>query len=100
MMQKAKDYIKQWTENPTKETLVDIMTLFIAEIIELSEMRKSNTDSTMISILDEQNRKWKSFTGKVKGISINGFHDYIRVKMPEVYTSWFIEGSRKKNRGE
>ena len=91
-MKKAKDYVKHWKENPTKETLVDIMTSFIDEITELSDMRKSNTDSTMLSILDEQNRKWKSFAGKVKGISINGFHDFIKVKMPDVYTSWSTEG--------
>jgi hypothetical protein len=96
-MKRAKEYAKMFIDNPTNEfdVLSDIITSFIGEIYELMSIRNAKSNDALLSILDEQERKWKSFANKV-GINPEGFSMAILACMPEVFPLWKPEKEKTK----
>ena len=90
---RAKEYFERYVnENQNKEPLyrvVKTMMDMFNEVKEIQEMRKAQSNSAMISILNEQNIKCNSFINKVNKIDDldvkrDAFKDFIKDQMPEL----------------
>ena len=64
---KAKDYAKQFNDNPTKETLTSIGLAFDKETTELVKSRNVKTDTAFLSTLREMDLKWQAFAKLTNG---------------------------------
>ena len=87
-MKKAKEYAKQFQDDPSSETLESILTDFFYEIEELKRVRHARTSAALFAILDEQDRKWRAFARRVEGIKEDGFECVVKELVPQVYASW------------
>lgn len=87
---KAKDYAKQFNDNPTEETLKKIADTFILECAEIIKSRRANSDSAALAVLKEQDRKWIAFSNMVTGIRRDGFREITKEVFPEIikYLGW------------
>ena len=90
---KAKEYFRKYVEENQDEepmyrvikTLMDILN----EVKEIQLMRKAQSDSAMIAIMNEQNIKANSFIRKVNeidglGVKNNAYKQFINDQMPEL----------------
>lgn len=85
---KAKDYAKLFNENRSINTLIEISKKFITECLEIAKIRNAKTDSALIAIFEEQNKKWMAFARIVDGVKPDGFEQLVKLQMPEVYEVW------------
>jgi hypothetical protein len=96
-MKKAKEYAKEFVggvpyknEQEINNKIFKILTAFLDEVQTIAKMRHTKSNSTFLSIIKEQHRKWISFArhvNKMTGIQIireDGFKDYVEFKLPEV----------------
>ena len=90
---KSKEYFEKYVnENQDEEPLyrvVKTMMEMFNEVKEIQEMRKAQSNSAMISILNEQNIKCNSFINKVNeidelGVKRDAFKEFIKDQMPEL----------------
>ena len=90
---KAKEYFRKYVEENQDEdamyrvvkTLMDMFN----EVKEIQLMRKAQSDSAMIAIMNEQNIKANSFIRKVNeidglGVKNNAYKQFINDQMPEL----------------
>ena len=90
---KAKEYFRKYVEENQDEeamyrvvkTLMDMFN----EVKEIQLMRKAQSDSAMIAIMNEQNIKANSFIRKVNeidglGVKDNAYKQFINDQMPEL----------------
>ena len=87
-MKKAKDYAVEYRANPTEENLRNIVSAFIEEINELRDIRKAGDNAAVLSILDEQDRKWRAFARRIDGVRPDGFAEVVKLVHPGVYAVW------------
>lgn len=90
-MKRAKEYAKQYQDEPTDETLAKIAVAFLAEVAELAEMRhlgKRASHAAMTAIFDEQDRKWRTFAENFAHVRPDGFELVLKDKAPEAYVLW------------
>jgi hypothetical protein len=96
-MKKAKEYANEFVAGIPYETtdainnkIFSILADFLNEVKEICKMRHSESNSTMLSVIKEQDRKWLSFANRVNkqvGLKIireTGFKDYVELKIPEL----------------
>ena len=90
---KAQEYFRKYVEENQDEdamhrvvkTLMDMFN----EVKEIQLMRKAQSDSAMIEIMNEQNIKANSFIRKVNeidglGVKTNAYKQFINDQMPEL----------------
>jgi hypothetical protein len=90
---KAKEYFRKYVEENQDEeamyrvvkTLMDM----VNEVKEIQLMRKAQSDSAMIAIMNEQNIKANSFIRKVNeidglGVKDNAYKQFINDQMPDL----------------
>lgn len=91
---KAKEYFEKYVnENQDKENMYRVVSIFFDlfnEVKEIQLIRKAQSNSAMIAILNEQNLKANSFINKVNeiddlGIKRDAFKIFISQEMPELY---------------
>lgn len=87
-MKKAAEYAAEFKTSPTEQTLFDIAQAFVDEVKELVEMRNAKSNEACVSILDEQDRKWKAFSRRIDGIEPDGFVGLIKLASPVLYAYW------------
>lgn len=106
-MKKAKEYAREYIENPTDEALGEIVwQISVNEVKELFEQRgvteariaarhsPGNATFTIISILDQQNDKWKAFARRVNAalgvhhLKEDGFEALLKKNFPSAWTMW------------
>jgi len=87
-MKKAKDYARQFEQNPSTETLREIAESFMQEINEIAQMRHAKGNDAYFAILDEQDRKWRAFARCIDGIKEDGFERLVEKVHPEVHAVW------------
>ena len=61
---------------------------FLKEIDEIAKMRHAKRNEAYLSILDEQERKWKAFARQFEDIREDGFENAVEDLFPEVYEVW------------
>jgi hypothetical protein len=90
---KAKEYFQKYVdENQDKEPLYRVVKTMIDmfnEVKEIQVIRKAQSNSAMISIMNEQNIKCNSFINKVNaidglGVKRDAFKGFINNQMPEL----------------
>lgn len=90
---KAKEYFRKYVEeNQDEEKLYRVVKSFMDmfnEVKEIQVMRKAQSDSAMVAIMNEQNIKANSFIRKVNeiddlGLKPNGFKEFIKSQMPDL----------------
>lgn len=90
---KAKEYFEKYVnENQDKEKMYRVVSIFFDifnEVKEIRLMRKAQSNSAMIAILNEQNLKANSFIRKVNeiddlGIKKDAFKIFINEEMPKL----------------
>lgn len=90
-MKRAKEYAKQYRDEPTDKVLAKIAVAFLAEIAELAETRLGRHPShgAVTAIFDEQDRKWRAFAENFPGIiRPDGFELLLKKREPEAYLLW------------
>jgi len=90
-MKRAKEYAAQYRNEPTDKTLAKIAVAFLAEVAELAKMRhlkKTCGHDALIAILNEQDRKWRTFAESFAHVRPNGFELIFKEKAPETYALW------------
>ena len=100
---KAKDYAAKYkvlialdcyTEHPAS-TIVKQM---VQEVAALQKIRRAQTNAAMVSILQEQERKWQAFcriVGEDSGIKSDGFRAVIKDFFPRYVIEAWEETERK-----
>ena len=100
---KAKEYAKQFNDSPTIETLCGICRDFLIETANIAKQRNIKESFSMIAVLDEQNRKWKSFAkmlvfkdihGEV--VKPDGYKLLIQKRSPELYDFWMERNRHRR----
>jgi hypothetical protein len=94
-MKKAKEYAAEWLDDPTDQRLWDTALAMITdEVKELMAMRRSYSNSTLVSVLQEQERKWLAFANRVNSkldhevIDPAGFKAFALAKLPMLRDVW------------
>ena len=85
---KAKDYAQRFKDDATDETLMEIAHDFFREVKEIAEMRHVQYDIGLISILDEQDRKWRAFTRMCPQIKPEAFRVLVFSQFPFLVARW------------
>jgi len=93
---KAKEYYDQIVnETDKKKEILVIANAFLQEAKSIMEMRHAKSNQAVISILDEQNKKFIKFASLVNAddtfdfdIKYTGFKEYVRLELPKVYDEW------------
>lgn len=90
---KAKEYFRKYAEEnqdeePMYRVVKTLMDMF-NEVKEIKVMRKAQSNSAMIAIMNEQNLKANSFIKKVNekdgmGVKNDAFKQFITDQMPEL----------------
>ena len=68
---RANEYAAKYAATPTNGTLTGIAFAMLLETKELAETRHAQSTEALISILNEQIDKWRSFASKVGDGTIN-----------------------------
>lgn len=87
-MKKAKEYAAEFEADPTRETLRGIAHAFMVEVKEIIATRNARSNSALLSILDEQDRKWRAFARRIEGVRPDGFERLVKEVFPEVHVVW------------
>ena len=91
---KAKEYLRKYVEeNQEEDNYYRVVKAFLDmfnEVKEIQLMRKAQSNSAMIAIMNEQNNKANSFIRQVNelddlGLKKDGFKEFIKSQMPELY---------------
>ena len=84
---KAKQYAKEFDENPTIDHGVDIAMKFVDEFVTIGKNRSCESDIAWKSVFNEQVRKWEAFCRCVKTHDINPelFNLALKAMYPELY---------------
>jgi len=85
---KAKDYAQRFKDDPTDETLMEIAHDSFREVKEIGEMRHVQYDIGFLSILDEQDRKWRAFARMCPEINPLGFRTLVFKQFPFLVARW------------
>lgn len=84
---KAKDYAKNFdgnlSEDDFKKAVIKTITDFFIEVEEIKTSRNAFTDSSLLSILKEQDNKWRALSDIVLDLRPTGFRDFVAIKIPE-----------------
>lgn len=87
-MKKAKEYAKIFNDNPTVDTLIEIVVEFVHEIPEIGEKRHAYSNEAFLAILNEQEKKWQALCRSCPAIPPMAFEETIKAETPEVYRLW------------
>ena len=87
-MKRAKEYAAEFEADPTMETMRGIAHAFMVEGKEIIAMRNAESNSAVLSILDEQDRKWQAFARRVEGVRPDGFERLVKKVFPAVHVVW------------
>ena len=87
-MMKSKEYAKIYKDNPCDKTLMAILEAFFREVKEIAEMRHVQYDIGLLSVLDEQDRKWRAFTRLCPEIKPEGFRMMVFKQVPFLVKHW------------
>ena len=85
---KAKECADIYKANPCDNTLMEIVDSFIKEIKEIAEIRHVKYDIGFVSILSEQDRKWRAFTRLCPDIRPDGFRIMVFKHFPFLLGRW------------
>ena len=92
---KAKEYAAQFEANPTLEEICAIGKQFILETGDIVKARNARSNAAVLSVLDEQDRKWRALArildgmiGIPGGVKPDGFAMLVKLVMPVVYDLW------------
>ncbi len=85
---KAKEYAKLFNENRSVDTLVNISTQFVKECIDLINLRNAKTNSAIVSVFEEQDKKWRAFARLIEGVKPDGFEQIVKLQLPEIHKVW------------
>lgn len=85
---KARDYAKQYQENPTLDQLAIILTGFLRETAELAEKRHIQSNGAAAAILNEQENKWRTLCRYCPDIPPGLYAGFIEQDDPELYHIW------------
>lgn len=89
---KAKEYAKQYQDNPTTEMLSEILVSFFREAAELAEVRHVQSDHASAAILTEQKNKWAAFCRLCPDVPAELFESFIEHDSPAMYKAWKAYG--------
>ena len=84
----SKEYAVIYKNNPCDETLMTIAEAFFREIKEIAEKRHIQYDIGFVSILDEQDRKWRAFARLCPEIKQDGFRRLVFKQFPFLTAYW------------
>jgi hypothetical protein len=92
MMMRAKDYAYRYLQDPTDENLAKIATEFLLEIPAIARLRTVKNDPGFLSIVREQDQKWRCFVRKVnkdrgKDVREDGLALLIKLKYPDLFSA-------------
>jgi hypothetical protein len=89
---KAKDYAKQFNDNPGIDSVCEIGVAFVREIAQIAKARNVSTMPGLLAILNEQNRKWAAFCRLTNGaVREDGLMAIVQELEPELYSWWRYE---------
>jgi hypothetical protein len=81
-MKKAKEHLEKFKSDEKSSghevATYNLVVALMDEVFELSKIRKSSTNATMISIIKEIDIKWRSICSKEKSLNKNGFSFLIK----------------------
>lgn len=81
-MKKAKMHLEKFKSDEKssghEEATYNLVVALMKEVAELSKIRKSSTNATMISIIKEIDMKWRSICSKEKSLNKDGFSFLIK----------------------
>lgn len=93
---KAKEFAQQYIDSDDKDKeIAKIARQFLDDYIEMGKVRNARSDSAFISLLNEFNNKWQTFSMIVNKklpvttpIRSDGFRNLIYLVMPEIKEYW------------
>ena len=93
---KAKEFAQQYIDSDDKDKeIVKIARQFLDDYIEMGKVRNARSDSAFISLLNEFNNKWQTFSMIVNKklpittpIRSDGFRNLIYLMMPAIKEYW------------
>lgn len=96
-MKKARDYAAAFISRRQRgdddgRAVMDIVTALLLEIQEIADMRRAKSDAAIISIIEEQSRKWQAVIRRLPedisaGMRPDGFLRMLRAKMPDLWNA-------------
>ena len=87
---KAREYAEDYKANPSLQKLGEIVSKIFLEIEGIAKIRHVKNDEAILSILTEQDQKWRTFVQLVGDSNINpaGFENFIKKRLPEAFDKW------------
>ena len=81
-MKKAKEHFIQFKSDEASEgfdkAVYNLVIALMEEVTELSKIRKSSTNATMVSCIKEIDMKWRSICSKEPQLNKSGFSSLIQ----------------------
>ena len=81
-MKKAKEHLIQFKSDEVskgfEKAVFNLLIALMEEVTELSKIRKSSTNATMISCIKEIDMKWRSICSKEPQLNKSGFSSLIQ----------------------
>jgi hypothetical protein len=81
-MKKAKEHLIQFNSDEVskgfEKAVFNLLIALMEEVTELSKIRKSSTNATMISCIKEIDMKWRSICSKEPQLNKSGFSALIQ----------------------
>ena len=81
-MKKAKEHLEKFKSDEKsgghEKATYNLFVALAEEVTELSKIRKSSTNATMISIFKEIDMKWRSICSKEESLNKDGFSFLIK----------------------
>lgn len=101
---KAKEYLEEYLKDtrPENERLADVVIKFAQEIKTIGDARHARSEDSFVSIVKEQDDKWKAFVRKTipgKDGALDGsFMNCLKVMMPGVWQAVQVIEFRRRDR--
>ena len=98
-MKKVAQFVETYGKASDKvEALKSILLEMLGDILELTRVRRAESNAAMIAILEEINTRWESFAAKFPELRRDGFIEFQKKKFPEVHSIWMQAREERRSR--
>ena len=95
---KAKEYYEKYliglTPENEKEKMWELITAFLAEVVEIQKTRQAKSNSALIAIFREQNQKWNALCKYDSNLKRDGFIEVVKYRFLESPEILFFDKSQ------
>lgn len=98
-MKKVAEFVETYRKASDKgKALTSICLELLSDVLELVRVRRAQSNSAMIGILEEVNTRWERFTADFPELRKDGFIEINRSRLPEVHSIWMRAREERRSR--